>query len=220
MINGNHKLKVKDIILSLTAEPQWLRLLSENGKPYQRFLEYFLSDSRRFEEYWETDYAKKNTVTQYAADLNEKSVTVNRWIREIYEDIMDLNDKHPERFAQEGDIICHFEYYSKSEDAGFWFSLGVECVPRVDDIVELYFLSAITNKSEYVVKEVKHRHYDGKMQIELHLTDKYLLGRHYRDLLIEKAAYLRLISISDMYDTEFHLDDKLEQVYKKHSEWI
>ena len=196
MINGNHKLKVKDIILSLTAEPQWLRLLSENGKPYQRFLEYFLSDSRRFEEYWETDYAKKNTVTQYAADLNEKSVTVNRWIREIYEDIMDLNDKHP------------------------WFSLGVECVPRVDDIVELYFLSAITNKSEYVVKEVKHRHYDGKMQIEVHLTDKYLLGRHYRDLLIEKAAYLRLISISDMYDTEFHLDDKLEQVYKKHSEWI
>lgn len=207
------KQEVRTIIHCLRHEPQWMRLLLPSEKPYVKLIDHLLSTQSKYEE--DNNSAPRETVVGFARELNEKSALVNKWLREIYDDILELNIEHPELFKKTGEIICRFEYYSKIYQTGFSFSLGVQSVPQIGDYFELFFVNATANEHQFVVKEVTHRYEHGKMEIEIELGQQYYERGLYRKLLVEKARFLDLISIEDEFGPEFMLDKKLKKVLKQ-----
>lgn len=213
MIYGENSPGIREIILALEDEPQWMELVRGNGKDYVKLIDYLLasSDSNKGSD---ARPGKRITVAEYAARIGEKPATVNKWLRKIYADIFDLNEEHPELFVNEGELPCAFYYCSKYESSGFWFNLGVKSIPRVGDRFEFSFPKAVTDTSVFYVKEVVHRHERGRMEIEIELRSRYFKGESYRDLLVDKALFLEMISIGDVFGPDYMLDDKLKELFK------
>ena len=197
----------------LADQVQWMKLIRDEDKAYTRLIDYLVPK-------WEPEIIlfpndiEIETVAYYAGELNEKSATVNKWFRQIYNDIFDLNERHPELFATPEEHLCSFIYNSKQDKSGFWFNLGVKSIPRVGDCFSFYFARAVTDTYDFVVKDVTHRSQNGRVEIEIELVDRLHNANSYRKLLIDKARFLRLISIEDLYDSEYHLDDKLMNIFK------
>ena len=204
---------IRTVISCLRHEPQWMQLLLPSSKAYTKLIEHLLSTQANYEE--DKFGAPRETVVGFARELNEKSATVNKWLREIYDDILDLNDNHPELFAKEGDIICKFQYYSRLYRTGFWFYLGVPAVPNVGDYFELFFVRALAEDYQFVVKQVSYKFDHGRMEIEIDLGQKYSEDGLYKKLLIEKARFLDLLSIGEKYGPENVLDERLRDLLKR-----
>lgn len=91
---------IRDIIYALDEERQWMELVRDGGKPYSKMIDLLLSDPIHDED-TEPEVLKNMTVTNYSARIGEKQSTVNKWLRQIYSVIFDLNDKYPERFVNQ-----------------------------------------------------------------------------------------------------------------------
>lgn len=213
MIYGEHKQSIKDIMVGLADQIQWMELIRDEAKAYTKLIDYLISEWSPKNDLVSDDIEIR-TVAYYADVLKEKPTTVNKWFRQIYNDIFALNERHPELFAAPDQVICTFDYSSKMDHSGFWLSLGVDIVPRVGDCFSLYFVKAVTDTTDFVVNEVTHRHQNGRTEIEIELVDKFHNTNSYRKLLIDKALFLRAISISDTYGSDWKLDDKLIRIFK------
>ena len=197
----------------LADQVQWMKLIRDEDKAYTRLIDYLVTKWEPENILFPNDI-EIETVAYCAGELNEKSATVNKWFRQIYNDIFDLNERHPELFATPEEHLCSFIYNSKQDKSGFWFNLGVKSIPRVGDCFSFYFARAVTDTYDFVVKDVTHRSQNGRVEIEIELVDRLHNANSYRKLLIDKARFLRLISIEDLYDSEYHLDDKLMNIFK------
>ena len=153
MYGENPKLSIASIMGALAVEQQWMKLVKDDKKPYARLIDYLSSE-------WTIENGNpscsKNiaTVKHYADCLGEKPSTVNKWLRQIYNDVFDLNEVHPELFVGRDEIMCSFEYSPSHKDGGFWFYLGCKCLPRVGDLFSFRFAWPLTNRTDFVVKEV------------------------------------------------------------------
>ena len=96
---------IRDIIYALDEERQWMELVRDDRKPYSKLIDFLLSEPIHDED-TDPEVLKKMTVTNYSVHLGEKQATVNKWLRQIYADIFDLNDKHPEQFVNPGEQMC------------------------------------------------------------------------------------------------------------------
>ncbi len=200
-------------MVGLADQVQWMKLIRDESKAYTRLIDYLVPKWNPKNILFPNE-VDIQTVAFYANELKEKPATVNKWFRQIYNDIFDLNERHPEFFASPEDYLCSFIYNSKQDRSGFWFNLGVKTVPRVGDCFSFYFVKAVTDTYDFVVKDVTHRCQNGRLEIEIELVDRIYNKNSYRNLLIEKARYLKLISIEDLYDSEYHLNDKLKEIFR------
>ena len=212
MIYGEKNPAIRDIIFALDEERQWMQLIREDGKPYSKLIDFLLSEPV-YNEDSDPEVVKKMTVTSYSARLGEKQSTVNKWLRQIYKEIFDLNQKHPELFVKPGEQLCTFHYYSEMDESGFRFHLGLKCIPRVGDRIDFFFPQAVTDSSSLIVKQVTHRFEQGSMVTEIELGRRYYNGSSYRNLLIDKALFLGCIAFEDIYLPDYELDRKLKKVF-------
>lgn len=203
---------IRDIIYALDEERQWMKLVRGNGKPYAKLIDFLLNEPV-YDEDTPPDVVKNMTVTRYASRLGEKMSTVNKWLRQIYADIFELNEQHPELFVNPGEQMCSMYYYSRTYKSGFTFNLGLRYIPRVGDQIDFYFPQALCDTAVFIVKEVTHKYTHGMARIEITLSREYLFGRSYRSMLIDKARFLNLISIEDEFAPDYVLDQKLKQVF-------
>ena len=213
MIYGENSPGIREIMYALEDECEWMEFIRDNGKDYVKLIDFLLSE-RVINGDPKEGTRRRKTVSDYASRLGEKPATVNKWFRQIYADIFDLNEEHPELFVNEGEQRCAFFYCSKYDKSGFWFNLGVKNIPRVGDRFEFSFPKAVTATSVFFVKEVAHRHEHGKVEIEIELRGRYFKGESYRDLLVDKALFLEMISIGDVFGPDYMLDDKLKELFK------
>ena len=213
MIYGEKNPAIREIIYALDEERQWMELVREDGKPYTKLIDFLLSEPIHDDD-TDPEIIKRMTVTNYSARLGEKQATVNKWLRQIYTDIFELNQKHPELFVNPGEQMCSFHYYSESDKSGFLFYLGLKCIPRVGDRIDFYFPQAVTDSSDLIVKDVTHKFEHGSMVVELNLGRRYYRGCSYRDLLIDKALFMNWISFEDKYLPDYELDDKLKMIFR------
>ena len=212
MYGENLKLSIVSIMGALAAERQWMKLVMNERKPYNKLIDYLLSEWT-----WKTGAPRNSgridTVKHYADSLGEKPSTVNKWLRQIYQDIFDLNEEHPELFVNADEHMCSFEYSPPRLDGGFWFNLGLKSVPRVGDLFSFRFVRPLTDQYDFVVKEVTHRFENGKMEIEISLKEKYYEGDSYRNLLIAKARFLGYMDILDASGPDYAVDEKLRKIF-------
>lgn len=213
MIYGEKRPGIREIIYALDEERQWLKLVRQNGKAYAKLIDFFLS-LLPIDEDSGSASLQKMTVAMISAQVGEKPSVVNKWFRQIYTDIFDLNEKRPELFVNPGELMCSLSYYNKQDNSGFWFNIGVKSIPKVGDIVDFYFPKAVTDSSSFIVKDISHVYKNGMMEIQVQLGKKYFRGSSYRKLLIDKALFLGLISLGDAYDPEYALDEKLMKLFK------
>ena len=200
-------------MVGLADQIQWMELIRDGGKAYTKLIDYLISEWSPKKDLVSDDIEIR-TVAYYADVLKEKPATINKWFRQIYNAIFELNERHPELFAAPNQVICTFIYGSKMDHSGFWLNLGLDIVPRVGDCFSLYFVKAVTDTTDFVVNEVTHRHQNGRIEIEVELVDKFHNTNSYRKLLIDKALFLRAISISDIFGSDWKLDDKLLKIFK------
>lgn len=212
MIYGENNPAIRGIIYALDDERQWLELVREDGKPYTKLIDFLLSEPVHDDD-TDSEILKRMTVTSYSARLGEKQATVNKWLRQIYTDIFELNQKHPELFVNPGEQLCSLHYYSESDKSGFLFYLGLKCIPRVGDRIDFFFAQAITDSSALIVKEVTHKFEHGTMVIEIYLGRRYYRGSSYRDLLIDKALFMGWIQFEDQFLPDYELDAKLKKEF-------
>lgn len=203
---------IRDIIYALDEERQWMELVRDDRKPYSKLIDFLLSEPIHDED-TDPEVLKKMTVTNYSVHLGEKQATVNKWLRQIYADIFDLNDKHPEQFVNPGEQMCTLHYYSRAFKSGFWFKLGVKSIPRVGERVDFTFPCAVTDTAVFIVKKVTHRFTHGMTETDIELANEYRNDNGYRDLLLDKARFLGLISIEDIFAPDYVLDNKLMDVF-------
>lgn len=168
MYGENLKLSIASIMGALAAERQWMKLVMDDRMPYTKLIDYLLSEWT-WENGTQSYSGRIATVKHYADSLGEKPSTVNKWLRQIYQDIFDLNEEHPELFVESDELMCSFEYSPSHLDGGFWFNLGIKSIPRVGDLFSFRFVRPLTDQCDYVVKEVTHRFENGKMEIEVSL---------------------------------------------------
>ena len=203
---------IRDIIYALDEERQWMELVRDDRQPYSKLIDFLLSEPIHDED-TDPEVLKKMTVTNYSVHLGEKQATVNKWLRQIYADIFDLNDKHPEQFVNPGEQMCTLHYYSRAFKSGFWFKLGVKSIPRVGERVDFTFPCAVTDTAVFIVKKVTHRFTHGMTETDIELANEYRNDNGYRDLLLDKARFLGLISIEDIFAPDYVLDNKLMDVF-------
>ena len=213
MIFGeNIKLGIREIISALRAETQWMNLVRDDGKAYSKLID-FLNEEWSSQKDSDDFNWKDYTVTRYAKCLGEKSATINKWLRQIYEDIFVLNEKHPELFVKHGEYLCSFDYSSPYKQyGGFWFQLGVRTIPRVGDRFSFYFMRPVAYFTDYDILEVTHRYENGKMWIEINLGLHVWHNNSYRKLLIDKARYLGYLSYNTL-DSDYDINTKVKSTF-------
>ena len=220
MIYGeNTKLSIAEIMGGLSAESQWMMLVRNEEKAYTKLIDHLLSE---WSSSRETNQGKRqiNTVKHYADSLGEKPATVNKWLRQIYQDIFDLNETQPELFLNAGESMCSFEYSPSGLEGGFWFNLGVRSIPRVGDIFSFRFVKAVAHYTDFVVNEVTHRYEKGQMGTEVFLRTQYYEGESYRRLLIDKARFLGYMDILETFGSDYSIDKKLKSIFGKMEDYI
>jgi hypothetical protein len=80
--------------------PGWSKVLAENtDKPYKSFL-LFLLDKNYY-----NDREERLMIKQIAADYGSDTSKISKWLKQIYEDIIELNFDKPELFKTEGVVL-------------------------------------------------------------------------------------------------------------------
>lgn len=190
-----------------------MNLLKDKDKEYSRlidFLENEWSSMKESDDYNWKDY----TVTHYAECLGEKSTTVNKWLRQIYVDIFDLNERQPELFVNPGEYLCSFECSSPyNNNTGFWFHLGVRTIPRIGDTFSFYFVRPVIHFKDFEIADVTHRYENGKMWIEIYLEPHFWHNNSYRRLLIDKARFLGYLGYNSL-DSDYDINTKVKSTFR------
>lgn len=196
--------ELKKIITCLMDEPQWLELLKGRGKPYEALLDFFITASK----------VKRNednrVVKRIAEKLGEKPAKLYKWIRQIYVDIMELNEKEPELFFKDGEIPCTIIIEGVNIHEYVVFNMGLPYLPRINEDLDIFFLSAYFYTSDFYVSDITHRHVHGKMSTDIHCSLRFMKNK-YRDLLYDKALFVGDLNFTAFFGNKYGLQNWLKE---------
>jgi hypothetical protein len=199
-----------EIVRSIFNQPQWLNLLLNNNKPYEKLLSHFLLLSKLKEQEKQTDTSIKGISTA----ISEKTATVAKWIPLIYNDLYNLNLENPEHFKRPGirhDLFFHSTYYTTA-----YFTLWLNTPLHLYDHFSFDFIYAKIGSSSFWVERVSHSYLWGEHQVDVTLNN----GTHnyYRDFILDQAEFHQLIGIFERLSlNEYQMDDRLKGIFGKFS---
>lgn len=152
---------------------------------------------------------EKISIKKIAADFKTDTARVTKWIREIYDDIFELNYEKPELFQKSGAKVClHFSYFD--DICIFYTSLQV--VPREFEKVRFPFINAKVGINWFWVKTVEHEIAEESI---VNISLKGGTANKYREFSLDKALFQREIHYMDVYEkNEFELDDEIRKIYR------
>ncbi|MBK6544286.1 MAG: hypothetical protein IPG12_03250 [Saprospiraceae bacterium] len=106
-----HEPSTHEIFQCLCSMPMYSKLLLEQNpdKPYSNFLSWLIHKN------FYKDRDEKITIKRISADFRTETVKITKWIKEIYEQIIDLNYDKPELFQSNGVPVClYLKYFDSS----------------------------------------------------------------------------------------------------------
>ncbi len=193
-----------DTYYCMISCPKWVQLLIGNGKDYQTFLSGLISVN-----FFE-GIDGRTTITRMSRELGIKTQLISKWIKEMYQDILDLNFDKPELFQAEG--IFH-ELHFKGFRGRVTLKLWLKAIPRLYEKVELFFLDAKIGSRVFWVKDVHHEIEDGEHTVSI-MLDGGILNK-YRTELLDRALFDGVLGFMDIYEgNEFEIDKQLKLFYK------
>jgi hypothetical protein len=137
-------------------------------------------------------------------------VKITKWLREIYEQIFELNYDHPELFQEQGVKAC---LYMRQYDNSCSFFTSLLSLPREFETVRFPFVKGKIGTEYFWVKKVEHEIEEDIIQTTLWLDGSIL--NKYREFALDKALFQGWIPFMDVYHKHsFELDDEIKKIYR------
>ena len=189
----------KEIFYSLITMPKWINILARNGeeKKYTPFLNLLCNIEN-------LGLSEFPIVKETALKYGFTQVQINRWIKEIYDDIFDLSCSNPELFYKDREIPIEFVFENLGNNAFLSFSLP--SVPKIYEEINIRFLNAKLHTYIFWIEEVQYQIADPENTIII--KAKGGICNKYRDFAIDKAMFERKLHFHERwYLTDTEIDD-------------
>ena len=188
-----------DYLHCLQSMTAWSSLLlkTNNNKKYVDFLKWMLEHDylRTYDELSITKISKLSGFT---------TAKISKYLKEIYDDIFDLNEREPDLFCKKGEtkVVLHMKYY----DNHCYFSISLPIIPRVHERFNFFFAKAKMGWYNFWVKDIQYDIDNNDTDISIFLIGGIL--NQYREMAVEKAIFEGRISHIEKYDKyDFEIDD-------------
>lgn len=200
-----HQSDTKEYFRSIATMPKWSKILIENiDKPYNPFVQFLLE--KNYYNDREERIMIKNIATEFGSDTSK----ISKWLKQIYEGIVELNFDKPELFKTDG--IKH-TLYCKYYDSHFSFTTWLMATPRIYEDFEFRFAQSTTGTSNFYVEKIKHSLEANEHNISIWLKGGFV--NKYRELLLDRAEFYGVINLFDTFHKhDFEIDDELKWFYK------
>lgn len=201
-----HEPSTKEIFICLKNAPKFSELLLKNSpvKPYTEFLKWLCENG------YNLDFEQRITIKKIASDFKGETSKVTKWIKEIYEEIFELNSEKPELFRSEG--IQVYLIMHRYDSSGYFFT-SLPVLPREYESFDFPFIKAKLGTDQFWIKRIGHSLFDSEVVIDIWL-EGHLLNR-YREFSLEKALFQGWITFWDKYEmSEFQIDDTLKKLFR------
>jgi hypothetical protein len=196
-----HKATTLEYLFCLGNMPKWSQVLFDqnNGKSYNDFLKWMLE-----KEYLKND--ERISIKKISELNGYASAKISKWLREIYEDILELNETNPSLFYTPNWI--EVELYLRYYDNYCSFRTSVPVLPRIYETFEFFFVKAKLDTYSFWVKDVRHIIEGNKTSITIFLEGGIL--NIYRELALSKALFEGSLDFLDIYKKfDFEIDNTL-----------
>lgn len=184
-----YKISPQECFVCLASMPQWAAILSERNsmKKYNWFLLHII----------EHNFYNDNStisISRIAKAAGISATQANKWLKSVYEDILELNSSDPELFCRKGELVVNLmcTYF----DTSINFTMSVPVLPRKTELFEFYFIKAAIGTHYFYVKEVYYDVQNDKTDIYI-LLDGQIYSQ-YRDFALSKALFEGTITNIDI----------------------
>jgi hypothetical protein len=187
--------------------PKWSEILLTHGaeKPYKTFLKWLL-EARFFPEREE-----KITVKKLSSGFKMDTSKVTKWLRQIYDDIIDLNFERPDLFFVDGKIKV--QLYMKAFDSYCSLFVSLPALPRELESFRVPFVRGKLGIDYFWVKKIEYLIEDDKTNIIVWLQDGFV--NRYREFALDKAIFQGWMSFRDRYEKyDIEIDNELRNLYR------
>jgi len=201
-----HQPSTHELFVCLSGMPAYSTILLENypDKEYADFLRWLLAIN------FNKDKDEKTIIKKLAADFKTETAKVTKWIKEIYDDIFELNSEKPGLFQKEGIKVT---LYMKHFDNRCYFYTTMPVVPRELEALRFHFAQGIIGVDYFWVKKVEHIIEENVSEIMLWLEGGFL--NKYREFALDKALFQGWIGSMDVYHKyTFELDAEIKKIYR------
>ena len=200
-----HKASTIDTFYSLTSHPQWVKLLLNREKSYEKFLEALIHQD------FYRERNERTPIKKMAEDTGFKTTEITKWIIQMYDDIFELNDTNPELFKQNGiKHQLHFKYW----DSHAFLTLWLINTPHRFETFDCYFVKAKVGTSLFHVKDIRNSIENGEHTIDISLSGG--TANAYREWLVERALFHDELHFMDVFQKEeYEIDEILKKIYRK-----
>jgi len=196
-----HQATTLEYFCCLRDMPKWSQVLCDqhNGRSYNDFLKWII-EQRYFKD------EEKISIKKIAELSAYPSVKISKWLREIYEDIFELNESQPQLFYFAGNITV--EFYVKYFDSYCSFKTALPALPRLYESFDFFFIKAKMGTSLFWVRDVQHIIGENDAYVLINL--KGGLANVYREFALSKALFEGTLKFMDIYQKyDFEIDGLL-----------
>ncbi len=195
-----YQARTKEYLIALCTNTNFVKLVNDESKSHYKVCQWLIENEER---------SKLNyyvpTVKEVSESTQLKSAIVTKFLKDIYYDILLLNENEPEKFAETGSVICYLQFnYLGSR--GF-FCLGLKAIPRLGERFDFNFIIPKTGGNYFFVKSISHKVENNKQLIFISLDDQEPFL--YLELLKQKEYLNNWLSYE-----EFHqpINDSLKKI--------
>ena len=198
-----HQATTLEYLYCLGDMSKWSQVLYDhnNAKSYNDFLKWVL-----LRNYFKDE--EKISIKKIAELSGFPSAKISKWLREIYEDIFELNEVDPQLFYLKGDVQVefHFKYF----DSYCSFKTTLPVLPRQYETFDFFFVKAKMGISSFWVKDVCHIIGEGETKVIISLVGG--LVSVYREFALSKALFEGTLDFMDIYRKyDFEIDNDLRK---------
>ncbi|MBK8451700.1 MAG: hypothetical protein IPL42_17475 [Saprospiraceae bacterium] len=201
-----HQPSTLEIFYSLSCMPSYSKLLLDQcpDKPYSDFLVWLI------EQEFYKDRAEKIAIKKISADFMTNPIKVTKWIKEIYEQIFELNSDKPELFQKKGVKVC---LYMSHHDSSCHINTSLPTLPREFETISFPFVKGKLGTDHFWVKKVQHEIVEDIVEIFIWLEGRTL--NKYREFALAKALFEDKIHFMDVFHMqEYEIDKELKMIYR------
>lgn len=201
-----HEPSTHETFYCLCGMPIYAKILAEQntGKPFSDFLQWLI------ERNFYNDSTEKITIKKISTDYKSDSTKVTKWIKEIYEEIFELNYNKPELFQRDG---VKLSMYMQHYDNGCTFYTSLPVLPREFETLRFPFVKSKVGIEYFWVKKVEHEIVENTSNVTIWLHGGSV--NKYREYALDKALFQGWIHFMDVYDKhDFELDNELKSIYR------
>ena len=184
----NHTATSLEYLFSLSSMTIYSEKLLDvdNGKLYNEFLKLLL-EKEFFNDHQNINISKISKLTGFS------TVKISKWLKEIYNDIILLNEEKPELFCcgNEIQVDLRCSYFDEYQI----FTISLNTIPNKGDSFQFPFIKAKIGNDYFYVDAIYYQLENNKMEISIQL--KSGVYNSYRKFAIDKAKYEGKINIFD-----------------------